>query len=65
MHGGIGPQPDRWHNLPARCPGLGFRYASIDDIAAEFVERAAALDPCYATYAGIAGHDHELGGSRC
>jgi hypothetical protein len=33
---------------------------SIDDIAAEHVERAAALDPCYATYAGIAGHDHEL-----
>jgi len=34
---------------------------SIDDIAAEYVERAAALDPCWATYAGIAGHDHELG----
>jgi hypothetical protein len=33
---------------------------SIDDIAAEYVERAAALDPCYATYTGIAGHDHEL-----
>ncbi len=33
---------------------------SIDDIAAEYVERAAALDPCYATYAGIAGHDYEL-----
>src|ERR1700733_14381035 len=33
---------------------------SIDDIAAEYVERAAALDPSYATYAGIAGHDHEL-----
>src|SRR6266567_836411 len=33
---------------------------SIDDIAAEYVERAATLDPCYATYAGIAGHDHEL-----
>jgi len=33
---------------------------SVDDIAAEYVERAAALDPCYATYAGIAGHDHEL-----
>jgi len=33
---------------------------SIDDIAAEYVERTAALDPCYATYAGIAGHDHEL-----
>ncbi len=33
---------------------------SVDDIAAEYVERAAALDPCWATYAGIAGHDHEL-----
>jgi uncharacterized protein (DUF885 family) len=33
---------------------------SIDDIAADYVERAAALDPCYATQAGIAGHDHEL-----
>ena len=33
---------------------------SIDDIAAEYVERAAALDPCYATHAGIAWHDHEL-----
>jgi uncharacterized protein (DUF885 family) len=33
---------------------------SIDDIAADYVERAAALDPSYATYAGIAGHDHEL-----
>jgi Bacterial protein of unknown function (DUF885) len=33
---------------------------SIDDIAAEYVARAAALDPFYATYAGIAGHDHEL-----
>ena len=34
--------------------------SSIDDIAAEYVERAAALDPCFATNAGIAGHDHEL-----
>ena len=34
---------------------------SIDDIAAEYVERAAALDPCYATYAGIAGHDQRAG----
>ncbi len=33
---------------------------SIDDIAAEYVERAAALDPCYATHAGISGHDREL-----
>src|SRR5580658_3095761 len=28
---------------------------SIDDIAAEYVERAAALDPCYATYAWTSG----------
>jgi uncharacterized protein (DUF885 family) len=33
---------------------------SIDDIAAGYVEQTAALDPCYASYAGIAGHDHEL-----
>jgi uncharacterized protein (DUF885 family) len=33
---------------------------SIDDIAEEYVERAAVLDPYYATYLGIAGHDHEL-----
>jgi len=33
---------------------------SIDDIATGYVQRAAALDPYYATYAGIAGHDHEL-----
>ena len=33
---------------------------SIDDLAAEYVERSAVLDPYYATYAGIAGHDHEL-----
>src|ERR1700752_3160733 len=33
---------------------------SIADIAAEYVERAAAVDPCYATTAGIAGHGHEL-----
>jgi hypothetical protein len=33
---------------------------SIDDIAAEYVERSAALDPCWAAEAGIAGHDHEL-----
>src|SRR5215469_15467926 len=33
---------------------------SIDTIAEEHVERAAALDPLMATYAGMAGHDHEL-----
>jgi hypothetical protein len=33
---------------------------SVDAIAEEYVERAAALDPALATHAGIAGHDHEL-----
>lgn len=33
---------------------------SVDDIVEEYVERAAVLDPLYATYAGAAGHDHEL-----
>jgi uncharacterized protein (DUF885 family) len=33
---------------------------SVDAIAEEYVERAAALDPALATRAGIAGHDHEL-----
>jgi uncharacterized protein (DUF885 family) len=33
---------------------------SIDSIAADYVERAAALDPFFATVAGIAGHDDEL-----
>ena len=33
---------------------------SIDSIAEDYVERAAALDPALATYAGIAGHDGEL-----
>jgi uncharacterized protein (DUF885 family) len=33
---------------------------SIDSIAEDYVERAAALDPALATYAGIAGHDREL-----
>jgi uncharacterized protein (DUF885 family) len=33
---------------------------SVDDIAADYLARAAALDPCYATYAGIGGHDREL-----
>jgi hypothetical protein len=32
---------------------------SIADIAA-YMGRTTALDPCYATYAGIAGHDDEL-----
>ena len=33
---------------------------SIDNIADEYVARVAALDPWYATYLGIGGHDHEL-----
>ncbi|MGD0065412.1 MAG: DUF885 domain-containing protein [Streptosporangiaceae bacterium] len=33
---------------------------SIGDIAAEYVERAAALDPFWAALTGIAGHDHEM-----
>jgi hypothetical protein len=33
---------------------------SIDSIAEDYVERAAALDPALATFAGIAGHDCEL-----
>jgi uncharacterized protein (DUF885 family) len=33
---------------------------SVDAIADDYVERAAALDPCLATRAGIAGHDDEL-----
>ena len=33
---------------------------SIDAIAAEYVDRAAALDPFQAALAGIDGHDHEV-----
>ena len=33
---------------------------SIDEIAKEYVTRAAALDPFMATCAGIGGHDDEL-----
>jgi uncharacterized protein (DUF885 family) len=33
---------------------------TLNQIADDYVERAAALDPIIATYAGIAGHDHEL-----
>ena len=36
------------------------RMASIDIIADEYVDRAAALDPLLATSAGIAGHDGEM-----
>jgi uncharacterized protein (DUF885 family) len=40
----------------ASVPGM----VSIDTIAAEYVDRAAALDPSLAAWAGMAGHDHEL-----
>jgi uncharacterized protein (DUF885 family) len=33
---------------------------SIDSIAEEYVERATVLDPFNATFAGVAGHDHEI-----
>ena len=33
---------------------------SVDSIAADYVERAAALDPFFATGAGIPGHDDKL-----
>ena len=33
---------------------------SVGSIAEDYVERAVALDPALATFAGIAGHDHEL-----
>ena len=33
---------------------------TVDAIAEQYVEDVAALDPLQATYAGIAGHDHEL-----
>ena len=33
---------------------------TLNQIADDYVERAAALNPILATYAGIAGHEHEL-----
>ena len=33
---------------------------SIGDIAAEYVERAATLNPFWAGLSGVAGHDHEM-----
>jgi uncharacterized protein (DUF885 family) len=33
---------------------------SVRGVADRYVEQLAALDPCTATYAGIAGHDHEI-----
>ena len=33
---------------------------SVDSIAEDYAERAAALDPALATFSGIAGHDGEL-----
>jgi uncharacterized protein (DUF885 family) len=34
--------------------------SEVFDIADRFCDRLGALDPCSATYAGIAGHDHEM-----
>jgi uncharacterized protein (DUF885 family) len=34
--------------------------SEVYDIADRFVEQIAALDPCGATGAGVAGHDHEM-----
>jgi uncharacterized protein (DUF885 family) len=34
--------------------------SAVYDLAAEYVERFAALDPVTATAAGITGHDHEI-----
>jgi uncharacterized protein (DUF885 family) len=34
--------------------------SAVFDIADRFCDRLGALDPCSATYAGIAGHDHEM-----
>jgi uncharacterized protein (DUF885 family) len=34
--------------------------STLNQIADDYVERAATLDPVLATFAGIAGHDHEL-----
>src|SRR5579871_2189053 len=39
-------------------PSTGER--SVYEISDDYVERLAVLDPCTATYAGIAGHDHEM-----
>jgi uncharacterized protein (DUF885 family) len=36
------------------------RMASVDLIADQYVDRAAALDPLLATFAGVAGHDEEM-----
>ena len=37
------------------------RVRRIDDLANRYVEEWAPLDPIGATFAGVAGHDHELG----
>jgi hypothetical protein len=44
------------------CEGLArvCGVPSVDEIADEYVTRAAALDPFMATCAGIGGHDGEL-----
>src|SRR3954471_8304950 len=45
--------------MQAECT-RGRRVTRIYDIADDFVERYAVLDPVSATGEGIAGHDHEL-----
>jgi uncharacterized protein (DUF885 family) len=41
--------------------GLGSDFmTTLNQIADDYVERVAALNPILATYTGIAGHDHEL-----
>ncbi len=37
------------------CQATVFGVRLIDSIAEDYVERAAALDPAFATFAGIAG----------
>jgi len=38
----------------------GSERLAVYEIADRYVERYAALDPCGATYLGVAGHDHEM-----
>jgi uncharacterized protein (DUF885 family) len=38
----------------------GSEHDGVYDIADRYVEEYAALDPCAATYLGVAGHDHEM-----
>ncbi|SHG01247.1 Uncharacterized conserved protein, DUF885 familyt [Jatrophihabitans endophyticus] len=42
------------------APDAARRPTAVDRVADEYLDRQAALDPVYATFAGIAGHDHAL-----